>query len=680
MTKQRTYWTSTLIVVGLLFLGGSLLLGGGCKKRSPRAGSATGTRSRSRSDSAFLLDTLAKGLNHLPLEIVLDLQPPVPIVDDAKSADGQPVLAALDVTPAVPDGPFNYLYVPRGNGNFRKLGVRPGDVVRYFIDFDQESSEHGIQQVDYIELMVRRLDVNNSQNALIIEGGLSGTVPAPLAERIEIWRFSDKRTNEIRQRITRYLNKPKTRIGWEPSPDESALVQLLERANQWLRNLKDNEKTWRPEPLVGKLPAKLLETKPLKGLLTDAAMQAGPFDPAEGRQLQQAIWLRDISNWARGEAVSPVEVAEALFDWTVRSIQLDSTEAAGNASTSYVHQPWQALMYGHGTAEMRAWVFAELCRQQQLDVVMLATADQWWLPALLHDGQLFLFDVRLGLPIAGKEPDSIATLGDVVADPTLLSDLDVGEEFQYGTTADALQQVAARLVASPLQLSKRSLLLEQALEGDDYAALSANTHHIGEELKKLSSIKNVQLWSFPFESVLAEQTMVPAARLRAAQRFLVFAQRPRLWKARVLHFQGTKDIPVEDRNDPLAQPDLGHKQATALYQHPNIRPPNAMLQNIEPTKRAIYETAKRDASYWLGLLSYDQGKYKVAEDWFAKRTLTATPNGPWTPGANYNLARTYDALGDLPAAIKLLEADQSLQRHGNLVYARELKRRVESEE
>ena len=225
MTKQRTHWTNTLLVVSVLLLGGSLLLGAGCKKRS-RSRGATGARTSGRSDSTFLVDTLAKGLNYLPSEIVLDLQPPVPILDDSKSADKQPVLAALGVTPAVPDGPNNYLYVPRGNGNFRKLGVRPGDIVRYYIDFDQESSEHGIQQVDYIELTVRRLDINNPQNALIIEGGLTGTVSAEFAERIEIWRFSDKRMNEIRQRMTRYVKKPKARIAWEPSPDESALIQL----------------------------------------------------------------------------------------------------------------------------------------------------------------------------------------------------------------------------------------------------------------------------------------------------------------------------------------------------------------------------------------------------------------------------------------------------------------------
>ncbi len=676
MTKLRISWGKFLLVACVLTLGIGVLLSSGCRKRAPRDRSSAGVRSSRSNDSAFLVQTLARGLNSLPDETVLELQPPVPILDDAKSADGQPVLATCGVTPAVPDGPHNYLSVPGGNGNFRKVGVRRGDIVRYFIAVDEDSVEHGIEQVGYLELIVRRLDNNNPQNALIVEGGLNGPVEYP--QRIEIWRYSDKRMNEIRQRITRYLKKPKILVNWEPSPDESALVQLLERANQWLRNLKEKEVSWQPEPLVSKLSLELREAEPLQALLSESALATGPFDSTEGRQLQQAIWLRDIARWAKGEAVSPLEVATALFDWTVRNVQLDAPaqepEAAG-----YVHQLWQALMYGHGTAKMRAWVFAELCRQQQLDVVMLANGDRWWLPALLHDGQLFLFDTSLGLPLPGKQPGSVATFAELVADPVLLRQLDLDDETKYSTKAEDLKQITAQLVASPLQLSQRSLLLERALEGDDYVVLSANTRRIAKELEEGYSLSGVELWPFPFTSMLAERAMPTVARLAAAQRFLVFAQRPRLWKARVLHFQGTKEIPLEERNDPLAQPDLGHRQATALYQHKNIRPSNVRLKNVEPSKRAIYETAKGDASYWLGLLSYDLGKLKVAKDWLEKRSLEPAPEGPWATGARYNLARTLEAQGDLEDAIELLEADESPQSYGNRLRAKRL-RTKQSEE
>ena len=40
-----------------------------------------------------------------------------------------------------------------------------------------------------------------------------------------------------------------------------------------------------------------------------------------------------------------------------------------------IHHPWQALVYGHGTAAHRAWVFVELCRQQEIDAVLIRPAD-----------------------------------------------------------------------------------------------------------------------------------------------------------------------------------------------------------------------------------------------------------------------------------------------------------------
>jgi hypothetical protein len=75
----------------------------------------------------------------------------------------------------------------------------------------------------------------------------------------------------------------------------------------------------------------------------------------------------------------------------------------------------------------------------------------------------------------------------------------------------------------------------------------------------------------------------------------------------------------------------------------------------------------------------------VAIDYFQDRTLEDSPDGPWTYGARYNLARTYEAqaaeLTDEPdeaaalrqKAIELLENDSSPQEHGNRLRAARLK-------
>jgi hypothetical protein len=138
--------------------------------------------------SAMVIDSISRTLNHLPEEVVTELAPPRVILDDSRSADGQEILALLDVTPEVPDGPFNYLSVPEGNAIFLKSKVQAGDVVRYFVKYDLEDLEQGFENVTYLELTVRRLDANNPQNALIVEGGLNGRVDVP--HRIVIWRFS----------------------------------------------------------------------------------------------------------------------------------------------------------------------------------------------------------------------------------------------------------------------------------------------------------------------------------------------------------------------------------------------------------------------------------------------------------------------------------------------------------
>ncbi|MCA9229392.1 MAG: hypothetical protein KDA57_01965 [Planctomycetales bacterium] len=657
----------------------------GCKDSPPRSNQsevpAQQTQSR-RGNSAILLETISSALNALPEEIVLELAPPRPILDDSKSTDGKEVLATCNVTPAVPDGPFNYLEVPQGNVDFRKLGVRAGDIVRYYVAADEESSEFGIRKETYLELPVRRLDSVKPATALIVEVGLNGMVPTP--ERIEIWRFSDKRMNEIRVRLTRYIKQRRPAIHWEPSPDESALALLLDRLNQWLRNTPSGETGWQADPLLSGLPEHIRSSEFLTPFVSAEAMEHESFQPFESRELQQAIWMRDISAWAKSGGLTDLEVASALFDWTVRNIQLD--DAGG---PQVVFRPWQALMYGHGTVEQRAWVFAELCRQQHINVVLLGfgepsdesdeAATRDLLPALLSDGQLYLFDSRLGLPIPGNGNSGVATLAEIVANPSWLESLST-EEVKYPIAVEDLSSVKAYLVAAPLQLSRRASLLQNGLEGDNFVVLSVESRNLATELEKNEHVSSVQLWPRPWEALLEEQSINSTDRLAAAQRFLVFAQRPRLWKARVLHFQGTKEVPFQQRNNPLAEPKRGHVEAIKLYQDRHIRPPDAQLDKLDPGQQGLYRRAKGDASYWLGLLSYDRGNFEIAVDWLGRRTLEAEPAGDWASGARYNLARTYEKLGKIDEAIHLLQADNSPQRHGNLLRARTLQQSAGSED
>jgi hypothetical protein len=646
---------------------------------------------RFRGDNADVyLNSVAATLNDLPNSLDLDLLPAQPILTAATSANGEEVRALCIQNPQTKDGPYTFLQAVDGNALFHTLGVKRGDIVRYYVNYDEDAAEQNIELRKALELTVRRLDVTDPENALILDQGLSGPVLTP--ERIEIWRYSDKRMNAVRSMIDAYVNLRKPAAGWEPSPDLAALRLVVERANEWLRNLPPagEDDQWRLDPLIEQLPAELRDSDAVAKAIAQKNLRDGLFDDAEGRLLEEAVWCRDISQWVRSDITGDLDAAVALFDWTVRNIQLDPPVGEGDdpheRAAVTIHHPWQALVYGHGTAEHRAWVFAEFCRQQAIDVVLLrpgqgdGDAKSPLLAAALIEDQLYLFDPALGLPLPGPDGAAdVGTLAELAANDDLLRQFDVGDTLTYPLTANQLDDAMALVVASPLQLSRRTALLEARIEGEDFVELATDAAALAERVAKLPHIGGVQLWEQPFQARHDEATMpnVPNEEKRqwrdlAAAEFAPFAERPLLWKARVLHFQGNKGIRAAERSDPLAEAREGHADAAVLYQDPTVRPPDARLAKLAEAKRTVYEAAKSAASYWLGLLCYSRGDYEVAAQWLGERSLEREPQGKWASGARYNLARTYEMQERSADAIKLLEAtpEGDPQREGNLVRAK----------
>jgi tetratricopeptide (TPR) repeat protein len=627
------------------------------------------------------LNSVAATLNNLPDALDLELLPAQPILTATTSADGKEVRAICTRNPANPQGPINYLHAVDGNAQFQTLGVKPGDLVRYYATFDQEAAEQNFEQRTALEIPVRRLDAADPENVIILDGaGL--TMPVLDPQRIEVWRYSDKRMDAIRSMLAVYQRRRTPPAGWEPSPDLAALQQIVERANQWLRSLPPSEDGWKPTPLLAQLPVELRDAEGVRPAIARESLADGVFADWEGRLLEQAVWSRDIAQWVRSDATSDVDAAMAMFDWTVRNIQLDPPRSASNASVM-IHHPWQAMAYGHGTAEHRAWTFIELCRQQGIDAVVLnpkggeRDAPAPLLVGALIDDDMFVFDPAMGLPLPGKE-HAVGTLAELAADDALLRRFDVGDDLKYPLTAEQLAEVTALIPATPLQLARRSARLEAALQGEDFVKLAVDADELAARVAKQPHIAAVTLWEQPLRAI-ADEFALPMTeskpfRPMAVVEFQPFADRPLLWKARVLHFQGNKGKRAAERSDPLAQERAGHQDALTLYQDPTVRPSDATLAKLEPAKQAVYGATKSAASYWLGLLSYDRGNLDVAARWFGARSLDRDPNGKWADGSRYNMARTYERQGRVEDAIKLLEAtpETSPQRHGNLVRARQL--------
>ena len=434
----------------------------------------------------------------------------------------------------------------------------------------------------------------------------------------------------------------------------------------------------------------------------------------------------DLSQWLSDtgldrKAAKELATSQKLFDWTIRNIQLDElvpypkksaagpiTRAQrddptadwpppmlGQPGPGYTGQPWHVLMYGHGDMYQRARVFILLVRQMRIDAVMLAIdtktgrADPW-LPAVRVENELYLFDSQLGIPIPGPGGKGIATLTQVQEDPAILESLNLGANYQYRVTSADLDKVVALIDATPEYLSQRMKLVEQQLSAADQMVLTLSPSDLKRALQDCQGIQDVRLWAVPIEANIYQQAYAE-----------LLSQNPEMrWKDFVEHglFQYLTPIVKGRRQYLLGNLINQGDQKGATSHYLAVRIADAALEDLEQSKRLqasmglerprgmsdedwlrrveqvkrLQVEAKKHASYWIGVAHLEQGNYEIAANWFKTRTLENTPEGPWTNGARYNLARCYEALNKPAEARQLYMIDESPQRYGNLLRARSL--------
>lgn len=540
--------------------------------------------------------------------------------------------------------------------------------------------------------------------------------------------------------------------------DEPSKQRTIFYLNQWLASTKPAAATsWQPDAMLRSIPRELKPTLDLARLeemqfryldrLPDPLFRLIGGDPdktespdwlaTDLQHLQTCLWLHDIAHRARRTQVPPelaawlqrvepqigvaqaeqLATAERLFDWTIRNIQLDplppppkgvaatagagteplSPAFLGQAGPGYRLSPQELLLQGHGDSWERGRMFILLCRQANIDAVMLGLLDdaspapRGWLPAVLLGSELYLFDTSLGLPMPGPDGEGIAKLSQVIADPALLRQLDIEGEPPYPVAAADLK-VVALIDAEPDALSRRMQLLQGALPAEQHLILSVRPSLLEPKLRKCAGVGQVALWRVPFEAVLYRQfgrgfaaSQDPDVAKALMIEGYTFNPGHPLSRGRNLHLQGrfeTKDQEQGARTLYLAsrQPDQNInrfedseivRQAAGIQQH---LPTDQAQQKLAIENFAtITRTQKHHATYWLGLTYHEAGNESAAIEWLAKRTMEAFPPSPWIPGARYNLARVYEDLGQWDAARKWLESDKdSPQRLGNLLRARQI--------
>ena len=198
-------------------------------------------------------------------------------------------------------------------------------------------------------------------------------------------------------------------------------------------------------------------------------------------------------------------VGVLTIDVAVRQVRLEEKPGAALP-------PASALRRGVGSAQDRALIFLALLRQLGLDGCMAAvpapsgpSAVRYWLPGVVLDKDVWLFETRLGLPLPGPKDAGSATLAQVRSRPDLLQPLTADAKHPYDVTAEQARQAEPHFACPLSALAPRMRWLQE----------------------QMASLQKVQLG------------LVPAARLEALEAAKGPAGAVYVWNA-----PGDPDTPV----------------------------------------------------------------------------------------------------------------------------------------
>ncbi len=482
-------------------------------------------------------------------------------------------------------------------------------------------------------------------------------------------------------------------------PEPDMLRQVVNRLNQWV-DTQEKPADWKPDPMLSTLPPELRKLPMVENL------DQPHFTSYDGYMLMEAVWARDAAKWASGNTTDELLAARKLFDWTVRNIANDYDKPDRPPQV-----PWETLFLGRGLPWERAWTYVLLLRQRGIDAAVLAVPGAesapeslrpWCVGVLIGDKEkkLYLFDLQLGLPIpapggiaadkSGQLDVQPATLDQVREDPKLLERLAQGTDKPYWVKADDLKGVVALVESSPLYLSPRARRIESRLTGEQRLVLNAEPSQQAARFKA-AGVAKAEIWQLPYRTLERRLALGPKAVFHLLVDYISFIELGggSLYKGRVLHLKGRLvdeqggAIAYYQRARPRDRDVLAgeQKHVQALYGqmfeqakeqlgdkltpevNERIKERAALLVNIE--LQAILQ-GKLDASYWLGLIEYDQGQYPSALDYFNFRVLPLDHELAWAAGAHYNVGRSLEAGGQRAKAIKEYESSGGA---GNLVRA-----------
>jgi len=241
------------------------------------------------------------------------------------------------------------------------------------------------------------------------------------------------------------------------SGDAKAYRQLVDSLNVALSGERIERK---PQPLTAEQRAALKSECGLSD--SEVAEVVRPeFTPLDAYYLDETVLYRDIARALDVGGLKPLDKARAALNWGV--VNLRSMDIPGPAIP-----PWFVAMRGVGTNLERAYSLLRLLHQLDIDGCLVGdesatgSVDGIWAVGVLADGQIHLFDVRLGLPLPGAN-GGVLTLEQARKDASAFLPLAVDPKLRYDVTPERAKAAQVFLSAPLSALSPRMRFLQTLL-------------------------------------------------------------------------------------------------------------------------------------------------------------------------------------------------------------------------
>jgi hypothetical protein len=204
-----------------------------------------------------------------------------------------------------------------------------------------------------------------------------------------------------------------------------------------------------------------------------AEVQSNSFTLLDAHHLDTCLLFNDVArSLGLDDQPSALKRAAAALGWVTRQVRLRERDGA-------LLPPQFVLRRGWGTSLERALVFLALLDQLGLESCMIAVPEgpgtptmRYWIPGVLSEGQIYLFETRLGVPLPGPEGKGTGTLAQVRGQPELLRLLTLDEKQPYDVTAEQAKRAEVHLVCALSALAPRMQFLQTELASTDRVSLA----------------------------------------------------------------------------------------------------------------------------------------------------------------------------------------------------------------